>query len=75
MIPADYTEQRVVTQDVPYHVEGLKGTHADDGTLHLGRVVWVKKGTEAQNPDQRVSVYAEGAGLVSVESRFLRPQP
>jgi len=71
--PAEYSESRIVTEDAPYHVEDLKGTHSDPGMLHLGRVVWGKKSPEGQSPEQRVSVYAEGVGLVSLESRFLRP--
>ena len=75
MIPAEYSEERVLSQDIPYQVEGLKGTHAANGILHLGRIVWVRKGTEEQSPDQHVSAYADGVGLVSLESRFLEPRP
>ncbi len=75
LIPAEYSEPRVVIQDTPYEAEALKGTHADHGTLHLGRVVWVKKGTEAQSTDQRITVYAEGVGLVTLESRLLGSHP
>ncbi len=73
--PVEYCESCIVTEDTPYHVEGgdLKGTHSDTGILHLGRVVWIRKNPERQGPEQQVSVYAEGVGLVSVEARFLRP--
>ncbi len=71
MKPAEYSESRIVTEDAPYHVEDLKGTHSDPGMLHLGRVVWGKKSPEGQSPEQRVSVYAEGVGLVSLESERL----
>lgn len=62
MKPAEYNESRIVTEDTPYHVEDLKGTHSDPGMLHLGRVVWAKKSPEGQTPEQRVSVYAEELG-------------
>ncbi len=68
MKPAEYSESRIVTQDTPYRVGSLKGTHSDSGTLHLGRVVWVKKSPEAQSPQQHRSAYVEGIGLVSVDA-------
>ncbi len=75
MKPAEYCESCIVTEDTPYQVEGsdLKGTHAGAGVLHLGRVVWTKKNPKEPSREQRVSVYAEGVGLVSLEQRFLRP--
>lgn len=75
MKPIEYCESCIVTEDTPYQVEGsdLKGTHSGTGILHLGRVVWIRKSLAEQGPEQRTTAYAEGVGLVSVESRFLRP--
>ena len=73
MKPVEYSESRIVTQDTPYEVEDLKGTHSASGTLYLGRVVWVRKSPEGQSLEQHISVYAEGVGVVKLESRFLRP--
>ncbi len=73
MKPVEYCESRIVTEDTPYQVEDLKGTHSDSGILHLGRVVWVRKSFEEQRPEQYISVYAEGVGLVKLQSRFIRP--
>jgi len=69
--PGDYRESRIVTEDTHYQVEDLEGTHSDSGTLHVMRVVWVRKSPEGQRPDQCISVYAEGVGLVTLEARFL----
>jgi len=73
--PVEYCESCIITEDTPYQVEGsdLKGTHSGTGVLNLGRVVWTKKNPKEPGPEQHVSVYAEGVGLVSLESRFLRP--
>ena len=73
MKPAEYTESRIVICDTPYRVKNLKGTHSDPGILQTGRVVWAKKSDEEQGPEEQITVYAEGAGLVEVEARLLRP--
>ncbi len=75
MKPAEYSETRIVTQDTPYRVEALKGTHAGSGILHLGRVVWTKKSPEEPNLERRILAYAECIGIISVEARLLRPIP
>lgn len=45
--------------------------HSPSGTLKIGRVVWSKNPQE-QVPEQRISVYVEGIGLVLMASRLLR---
>ena len=72
MKPVEYCETCIVTEDTHYEVDDLKGTHSGSGTLHLGRVVWRKKSSPEQAPNQRVSVYAEGVGLVSLDPHCLR---
>ena len=59
-------------EDTPYQAEELTGTHSSVGTLHLGRVVWMKKDLQEQTTDQRVPVYAEGVGVVLLNRRSLR---
>ncbi len=74
MKPNDYRKCCIIIGDTPYQVEGggSKGTHSATGVLKIGRVVWARL-NEEHAPEQRTSVYAEGVGIVHVESRLLRP--
>ncbi len=61
MKPVEYCDSCTVTEDTPYQVEGsdLKGTHSGTGTLHLGRVVWIRKSSEDHGLEPWISVYAK----------------
>lgn len=74
MKPNDFRQPFTIAQEVPYRVQegDLKGTHSSSGSLAIGRVVWVREMPKDDEPDQRVLVYAEGVGVVSIEAHFLR---
>jgi hypothetical protein len=73
--PAEYKIEYVAVQDVPYRTPdpAAKGTHASEGTCHEGRVVWLAKEIPASTSDTDVTAWVEGAGLVTLKSRFLSP--
>lgn len=75
MKPNEYRGCYVVTQATPYNVEEgrLKGTHSGTGILEIGRVVWIREHAEEKVSEQQTYAYAEGVGLVSLESSSLRP--
>ena len=71
--PQDFKIEYILTQSVPYKCadEGRKGTHASKGILHTGRMIWLRSDS-SEGGSQRVSAYAEGIGLVSLEQRFIK---
>ena len=75
MKPNDYRQPYTITREVPYQVQegDLKGTHSSSGSLGVGRVVWVREMPKDDEPKQRLLVYAEGVGIVTIEAHFLRP--
>jgi hypothetical protein len=72
--PPDFKTEYILTQSVPYECaeEGKKGTHASKGILHTGRVVWLPSDAAESGSQQRVSVYVDGIGIVSLEQRFIK---
>ena len=72
--PPDFKTEYILTQSVPYECadEGRKGTHASKGILQTGRVVWLRSDSTEDVSQQRVSVYADGIGMVSLEQRFIK---
>jgi hypothetical protein len=70
-----YRETCTVTHNVPYRVEkgSLKGARSSAGILSPGRVVWIQKPLEKGTLEHCVPAYAEGIGIISVDSRFLVP--
>jgi hypothetical protein len=72
--PREYQIGYVVTEDVPYRNPdpNTKGTHAGEGLFHEGRVVWLAN-TLAAEASGEVSAYADGAGLVLLNCRSLKP--
>ncbi len=73
--PTEYRETYMLAADVPYRNTGspVKGTHAGEGTLHRGRVVWLQENPPAINGETQVSAYAEGVGLVVLASNSIQP--
>jgi hypothetical protein len=72
--PPNFETEYILTQSVPYECadEAKKGTHASKGILHTGRVVWLRSDSTEGGTKTRVSVYADGIGMVSVEQRFIK---
>ena len=74
MKPIEYRRSCIITGETSYQVQQgePQGTHSAVGVLQIGRVVWARS-CEEYAPGQQISVYAEGVGVVRVESRLLRP--
>ena len=73
--PKEYSVEYVVMHDVPYRNTdpAAKGTHASEGVFHEGRVLWLKETITPEQSDSDVTAYVEGAGLVALNSRSLKP--
>jgi hypothetical protein len=71
--PKEYRVEYVAIEDVPYRNidPNAKGTHAGDGIFHEGRVVWLTNALRADESGE-IFAYADGAGLVLVNSRSLK---
>jgi hypothetical protein len=71
--PSDYRETYVVSQDLSFCAIQLsiEGTSQRQGTLHTGQMVSLQATCPATASDAQVSVYAEGLGLVRINSRWL----
>ena len=71
--PKEYRLGYFVTGDVSYRNAdpSVKGTHAGDGIFQTGRVVWLAKTITADESGE-VQAYADGAGLILVNRRFLK---
>ena len=68
--PHEYRHSYTINQDVRYEISGnQKGTHAGAGTLHVGRVVWLRE--PMANSDACVSAYVEGVGVISIDPHSL----
>ena len=69
MKPQDHRETCIVTHEISYEVApgDVKGTHASSGTLYRGRVVWTQKAPNAYVDGEKVSAYAEGVGIVTLD--------
>ena len=70
--PSEYRHSFTINRDVHYEVSGdQKGTHSSSGTLHIGRVVWVREPLPAETSEPCVSAYVEGVGVISVDPHAL----
>lgn len=74
--PKEFRSTCITTCEIPYEVQdgALKGTHASKGILENGRVVWLKAQSEEERPDFMVPAYAEGVGIILLDSRRVAPQ-
>ena len=73
--PENWTEQCIVSEDTPYtgaEKVSQDNTHSGDGMLQSGRVVW--KQVSDGSAGGLVTVYADGIGLVSINSSALKTQ-
>ncbi len=70
--PNEYRKTYILSEDVSYSAATVlrKGTHASDGTLERGRVVWLENDPQAAG---EVPAYAEGVGLVLVTASSVQP--
>ena len=70
--PNEYRKTYVLSMDVAYNNRDAahKGTHAGEGVLQRGRVVWLQRDPQA---DAEVPAYAEGVGLVLLASDSVQP--
>ena len=71
--PQNFSETYLISEDVAYCAEEPThtGTLPSRGVFHKGRVVWLERGIEGVPPDARISVYAEGVGVVILAARHL----
>ena len=72
--PGNYRETHTLVEDVTYqHADKAGGaTHASEGILRQGRVVWSQGQAEpVQDARERVTVYAEGVGLIDLPADVL----
>lgn len=69
--PNEFRKTYVLSTDVSYHAsQEQKGTHAGDGMLHQGRVVWLENDPQ---PNIEVAAYAEGVGVVLLAPEAVQP--
>ena len=71
--PAEYGEQRIIRNDTTYQVNEQhgKGPQAGSGVLTTGRVVWIENARDLQQNQPTIQAFAEGIGVVSVNTRSL----
>jgi hypothetical protein len=69
----EYRETYSLTQNAPYQIDddAYKRTPWSGGVLSAGRVVYLYQQAGDEKPDGSVSAYAEGIGVISLDSRFL----
>jgi hypothetical protein len=72
--PDDFRHTYTTTGTMPYEVvEGTaKGSQNSKGSLGLGRVIWLRATLEEATSEHMVPAYAEGIGIITVDSRMLR---
>ena len=72
--PDNFRHPYTTASILPYEVvEGTaKGSQNSKGSLGLGRVIWLRTTLEEVTSDHMVTAYAEGIGIITVDSRMLR---
>jgi hypothetical protein len=70
MKPKEYRDPYTLTRNAPY-LTGEGGTPRCGGVLNIGRAVYLQEGTKEKRLSGPVSAYAEGIGVILVDSRFL----
>ena len=71
--PQELSVQRVVASQTEYRVAdpSKKGFQPGSGMLAPGRVVWIQKTSGPESQDSSVAAYAEGIGVVSLNTDCL----
>lgn len=69
MKPKGYCDLYTLTRNAPY-LTG-EGTRRCGGVLNIGTAVSLQEGAKEKKPSGPVSAYAEGIGVIVVDSRFL----
>lgn len=71
--PNEFRKTYMVSTDVCYRNTNAarKGTHASEGTLARGRVVWLE--SDPQPNGTEVAAYAEGVGVVLLAPEAVQP--
>jgi hypothetical protein len=72
MKPKEYRDLYTLTRNAPY-LTGEAGTPRCGGVLNIGKAVYLKQGAKEKRSSGPVSAYAEGIGVIVVDSRFLMP--
>jgi hypothetical protein len=69
----EYRETYSLAQNAPYQIDddAYKGTPWSGGVLNAGRVVYLDQQAGDKKLNGSVSAYAEGIGVISLDSRFL----
>jgi hypothetical protein len=70
MKPKEYRDLYTLTRNAPY-LTGEGGTPRCGGVLNIGKAVYLQEGAKEKRSSGPVSAYAEGIGVIQVDSRFL----
>ena len=72
--PQELRVQRVLASQTEYQVTDTsrKGPQTGSGILAAGRVVWIQEAFGPESQQGSVPAYAEGIGVVSLDTRCLR---
>jgi hypothetical protein len=71
--PDDFRHTYMTVSTMPYEVvEGTaQGSQNCKGSLGLGRVIWLRTTLDEFTSEYMVEGYAEGIGIITVDSRML----
>jgi hypothetical protein len=74
--PNEYKIEYVAVQDIPYQAPdpSAKDTHSGQGVCREGSAVWLEKEIPASTSESQVTAWLEGAGIVTLKPRFLKPR-
>ena len=74
-MPENYKYEYVIYGDIPYECvdDSSKGTQGREGILQTGRLVWTLQPKPDDSAPAVVTGFVDGIGLISVDSRHLRP--
>jgi hypothetical protein len=70
MKPKEYRDLYTLTRNAPY-LTSEPGTPRCGGVLNTGKTVYLKQRVGEKRSRGSVSAYAEGIGVIQIDSRFL----